>query len=175
MGDEEEALSVFVEKKKNKQQTRIEIKVAIVYNKIYKKVNFITNMATNLLLYKLRIFSLNDVMHSLSLSESATKASLCRWQQQGIIKMIRRNMYVAIDPTSDTPLADKYESASNISSDSYVGWHTARSFMGLHIKHSSTHTLVAKPVSRILYLMISIIPFVTLQYLLQKTMVFAGH
>ena len=87
-------------------------------------------MATNLLLYKLRIFSLNDVMHSLSLSESATKASLCRWQQQGIIKMIRRNMYVAIDPTSDTPLADKYESASNISSDSYVGWHTAMEFHG---------------------------------------------
>ncbi|MGN0223404.1 MAG: hypothetical protein ACI4AM_05190 [Muribaculaceae bacterium] len=44
---------------------------------------------------------------------------------------MRRNLYVAIDPTTGAPIADKYELSSNISATSYVGWHTALEFHGV--------------------------------------------
>lgn len=81
-------------------------------------------------LYKLRLFSLDDVIHTMHLSKAGAASSLRRWQEQGIIKMIRRNMYTVIDPATDAPLISRYELASNITSDSYVGWHTALEFHG---------------------------------------------
>lgn len=88
-------------------------------------------MATVSPIYKLRVFTLNDVMHKLKMTHSAAAGALVRWQTQGIIKMVRRNLYAVIDPMTDTPIADKYELASCITETSYVGWHTALEFHGV--------------------------------------------
>ncbi len=82
-------------------------------------------------LYKLRIFSLNDIMQSFCMTRSAAASALLRWQQQGIIQMIRRDMYTVTDYASGSALADKYEIATRLSPTSYVGWHTALEFHGL--------------------------------------------
>lgn len=88
-------------------------------------------MANKTDVYKLRLFGLEDVMQKLGLSHSAAVASLARWSSHGLIKMVRRNMYVAIDPVTDTPVADKYELATKTAPLSYVGWHTALEFYGV--------------------------------------------
>ncbi len=83
------------------------------------------------ILYKLRIFSLENVMIAMSVSKSSAAKALLRWQQKGIVQLIRKNMYTAIDPSTNKPLVDKYEVASHVSPGSYVGWHTALEFHGL--------------------------------------------
>ena len=87
-------------------------------------------MATIASLYQLRVFSLHDLINHLGMTRSAASGALARWQEQGIVKMVRRNLYVAIDLATGTPIADKYELASCISTASYVGWHTALEFHG---------------------------------------------
>ena len=82
-------------------------------------------------LYKARVFTFEDVMRELGLSRAGTSSALSRWQTQRLVESVRRNLYVAINPGSDTPIADKYEIASHISSSSYVGWHTALEFHGV--------------------------------------------
>lgn len=82
-------------------------------------------------IYKLRIFGLDDVVRVMEMSRSAAAGALLRWQNQGTIRMVRRNLYVTTDPTSDAPVADKYEVASRVTDDSYVGWHTAMEFHGI--------------------------------------------
>lgn len=81
--------------------------------------------------YKLRVFSLEDVIHKFEMSYSAAVAALARWRVQGFVKMVRRNMYVAIDPMTNAPVVDKYELASKTTPLSYVGWHTALEFHGI--------------------------------------------
>lgn len=82
-------------------------------------------------LYKLRIFSLNDIMQAFGMTRPAAASALLRWQQQDVIQMIRRDMYTVIDNASGSALVDKYEIATRISPTSYVGWHTALEFHGL--------------------------------------------
>jgi len=82
-------------------------------------------------LYKLRVFSLNDIMQAIGMTRTAAASALLRWQQQGVIQMVRRDMYVVTDIASGSALADKYEIATRISTTSYVGWHTALEFHGL--------------------------------------------
>lgn len=88
-------------------------------------------MANITSLYKLRVFSLHDVMSCLGMTHSAAAGALVRWQEHGFIKMVRRNLYVVIDLATEAPIADKYELASCISPTSYVGWHTALEFHGV--------------------------------------------
>ena len=88
-------------------------------------------MATFSPFYKIRIFTFDDVMNETGLSRAGTSTALARWQMQGLLKPVRRNLYVAINPSSDTPIADKYELCSRISATSYVGWHTALEFHGV--------------------------------------------
>ncbi len=88
-------------------------------------------MASVMSVYKLRVFTLNDVIDLMDMSHSAAAGSLARWQAQGKVKKVRRNLYVAIDPATDAPIADKYELASKVSESSYVGWHTALEFHGV--------------------------------------------
>lgn len=88
-------------------------------------------MATFNPFYKLRIFTFEDVMSELGLSRAGAASALSRWQLQGLMKPVRRNLYAVIDPSSDAPLADKYELSSRISASSYVGWHTALEFYGV--------------------------------------------
>lgn len=88
-------------------------------------------MAINSKIFKLGIFSLEDVMRVMNLSRSAAANSLVRWQRSGYVCMIRRGMYVAVDMLSDRPSADKYEIASSVNDGSFVGWHTAFEFHGV--------------------------------------------
>lgn len=83
------------------------------------------------LLYKARVFTFEDAMRVMGLSRAGTSSALSRWQTQGLVKSVRRNLYVAINPVSSTPIADKYEICGHISSSSYVGWHTALEFHGV--------------------------------------------
>ena len=81
-------------------------------------------------------------MQELKLTHSATAGALARWQAQGLITMVRKNLYVIIDPTTGAPIADKYELSCKVSATSYIGWHTALEFHGVapvsytHLKDS---------------------------------------
>ena len=88
-------------------------------------------MATHSNLYKFRVFTLVDVIQQLDMTPTAASAALSRWQKKGIVKMVRRNLYTVVDPITSTPVADKYEIATNITATSYVGWHTALEFHGI--------------------------------------------
>jgi len=88
-------------------------------------------MATNSAIFKLGVFSLEDVIMEMNLSRSAAAMSLVRWQRSGYVRMIRRGMYVTVDMFSDRPSADKYEIASAIGRSAYVGWHSAFEFHGV--------------------------------------------
>ena len=68
---------------------------------IYKY--FDAKMATFTALYKMRIFNFEDVMREMKLSHAGTSTAISRWQSQKILKPIRRNMYVTIDPSTDAP------------------------------------------------------------------------
>lgn len=50
--------------------------------------------------------------------------------RKGCWKQYVGYMYIAINPSTDTPVCDKFELGSNISS-SYIGWHTALEIHGL--------------------------------------------
>ena len=78
-------------------------------------------MATFTALYKMRIFNFEDVMREMKLSHAGTSTAISRWQSQKVLKPIRRNMYVTIDPSTDAPMCDKFELSSKISESSYVG------------------------------------------------------
>lgn len=88
-------------------------------------------MATFTALYKMRIFHFEDVMRKMNLSHAGTSTAISRWQSQKVLKPIRRNMYVTIDPSTDAPMCDKFELSSQISESSYVGWHTALELHGV--------------------------------------------
>jgi len=88
-------------------------------------------MTTNSVIFKLGVFSVEDVMRVMNMSRPAAAMSLIRWQRSGYVRMIRRGMYVTIDMLSDRPSADKYEIASSIGKNTYVGWHTAFEFHGV--------------------------------------------
>lgn len=88
-------------------------------------------MATFTALYKMRIFNFEDVMREMKLSHAGTSTAISRWQSQKVLKPIRRNMYVTIDPSTDAPMCDKFELSSKISESSYVGWHTSLELHGV--------------------------------------------
>lgn len=88
-------------------------------------------MATFSALYKMRIFNFEDVMREMKLSHAGTSTAISRWQSQKVLKPIRRNMYVTIDPSTDAPMCDKFELSSKISESSYVGWHTSLELHGV--------------------------------------------
>lgn len=88
-------------------------------------------MATFSPFYKVGIFTFSDVMHKTGLSRAGTSTALSRWESQGLLETVRRNMYIAINPSTDAPVCDKFELGSKISPSSYIGWHTALEFHGL--------------------------------------------
>lgn len=82
-------------------------------------------------IYRLRIFSLEDVMDALSVTKPSAAKLLQRLRDKGIVQHIRKNLYTAIELASGQPLVDKYEVGSSVSPTSYIGWHTALEFHGL--------------------------------------------
>lgn len=82
-------------------------------------------------LYKMRIFSREDVMSRFEMSRDSAAGALQRWQKQELVTLIRRNMYSVMDLSTGKALADAYEIATRISPSAYVGWHSALEFYGL--------------------------------------------
>lgn len=78
-----------------------------------------------------RIFAPADVTHNMQMTPKTASAALLRWQEQGIIRQIRRGLYTAIDPMSGMPVADRYEIGSCVSDTAYIGWHSALEIHGL--------------------------------------------
>ena len=88
-------------------------------------------MATLPKIYSLRTFSLHDVAEELQMSAPSAAVALNRWKDQGLVKTVRRNLHVVVEPTTGSPVADKFEIATKIAEDSYVGWHSALEYHGL--------------------------------------------
>lgn len=82
-------------------------------------------------IYRMRVFSLDDVATEFAITKTSASKALLRWQQKGIVQMIRKNMYTAIDLSSGKPIVDRYEIASKASATSFVGWHSALEYHGL--------------------------------------------
>ena len=78
-----------------------------------------------------RIFTPTEVSHNMQMTPKSVSGALLRWQEQGIIRQIRRGLYTAIDPVSGMPIADRYEIGSRISDTAYIGWHSAWEIHGL--------------------------------------------
>jgi len=82
-------------------------------------------------IYKLRTFSAEDIVRDLNMTPDSAANALNRWQKQGFVSQIRRGMYTVVDPTSEMPVADRYEIGSHVSNSAYIGWHSALEIHGL--------------------------------------------
>ena len=67
------------------------------------------------ILYKLRIFTLDELSEALKGKVKSVEALLARYKQQGWIVAIRRNTYCMKDIASGLPVCDKYEIGSHMS------------------------------------------------------------
>ena len=83
------------------------------------------------ILYKLRIFTLDELSEALKDKVKAVEALLARYKQQGWIVAIRRNTYCMKDIASGLPVCDKYEIGSHLSPTACISYHTALEFHGL--------------------------------------------
>ena len=83
------------------------------------------------ILYKLRIFTLDELSEALKGKVKAVEALLARYKQQGWIVAIRRNTYCMKDIASGLPVCDKYEIGSHLSPTACISYHTALEFHGL--------------------------------------------
>lgn len=87
--------------------------------------------ATNIA-YRLRIFSLCEFMEAARDGNPLQTCKLLqRWQQQGLVVQVRRNLYCMVDLSTGQPLCDKYEIGSHLSESSYISYHSALEFHGL--------------------------------------------
>ena len=83
------------------------------------------------ILYKLRIFTLDELSEALKGKVKSVEALLARYKQQGWIVAIRRNTYCMKDIASGLPVCDKYEIGSHLSHTACISYHTAFEFHGL--------------------------------------------
>ena len=76
------------------------------------------------ILYKLRIFTLDELSEALKGKVKSVEALLARYKQQGWIVAIRRNTYCMKDIASGLPVCDKYEIGSHLSPTACISYHT---------------------------------------------------
>ncbi len=77
-----------------------------------------------------RIWSIEDVVH-LSGSIYAARELMRNYIARGIVSSVRRNLYVANDLATGLPIANRFEIASKVAKDSYVGYHSALEYHGI--------------------------------------------
>lgn len=80
--------------------------------------------------HKLKIFRKKDIVSMLS-DENAAKELLRRYNQNGLIMRVRRDLYVATDLVTKTSIASKFEIGSQITPSSYLSHHSALEYHGL--------------------------------------------
>lgn len=98
------------------------------------------------ILYKLRIFSLDELSEALKGKVKSVEALLARYKQQGWIVAIRRNTYCMKDIASGLPVCDKYEIGSHLSPTACISYHTALEFHGL--AHQPFNEVFVKSMTR---------------------------
>ena len=98
------------------------------------------------ILYKLRIFTLDELSEVLKNKVKSVEGLLVRYKQQGWIVAIRRNTYCMVDIASGLPVCDKYEIGSHLSPSACIGYHTALEFHGL--AHQPFNETYVKSLSR---------------------------
>jgi predicted transcriptional regulator of viral defense system len=82
--------------------------------------------------YRLRIFTLRELIEAVMESNPLqTSKLLQRWQQQGMVVQVRRNLYCMVDLATGLPICNKYEIGSHLSESSYISYHSALEFHGL--------------------------------------------
>ncbi len=92
-----------------------------------------------------RIWSLDYVTQLTSNTESA-KSLMASYCKRGIVASVRRNMYVACDIATSTPIVDKYAIASNVNDNTFVAYHSALEFHG--VAHQQTFDVLVGSSSR---------------------------
>lgn len=98
------------------------------------------------ILYKLRIFTLDELSEALKGKVKSVEALLARYKQQGWIVAIRRNTYCMKDIASGLPVCDKYEIGSHLSHTACISYHTALEFHGL--AHQPFNEVFVKSMTR---------------------------
>ena len=97
-------------------------------------------------LYKLRIFTLEELSEDLKGKLKSINGLLTRYKQQGWLVSIRRNTYCMVDIASKQPVCDKYEIGSHLSSTACISYHSALEFHGL--AHQPFNEVFVKSLSR---------------------------
>lgn len=98
------------------------------------------------ILYKLRIFTLNELAKAINGKIKSVTGLLARYRQQGWIMQIRRNTYCMVDIASGGPVCDKFEIGSHLSETACIDYHTALEFHGL--AHQPFNEVFVKSKSR---------------------------
>ena len=98
------------------------------------------------ILYKLRIFTLDELSEALKDKMKSVEALLARYKQQGWIVAIRRNTFCMKDIASGLPVCDKYEIGSHLSPTACISYHTALEFHGL--AHQPFNEVFVKSMTR---------------------------
>lgn len=98
------------------------------------------------ILYKMRIFTLDELSEALKGKVKSVDALLARYKQQGWIVAIRRNTYCMKDIASGLPVCDKYEIGSHLSPTACISYHTALEFHGL--AHQPFNEVFVKSITR---------------------------
>ena len=63
-------------------------------------------------------------------NENTASNIIQRYLVEGLIRRVRRNLYITINLTDGSPVANEYVIASNIAPGSYVSYHSAFSYYG---------------------------------------------
>lgn len=98
------------------------------------------------ILYKLRIFTLEELSEVLKSKLKSVQGVLASYKQQGWIVSIRRNTYCMVDIASKQPVCNKYEIGSHLSPTACISYHTALEFHGL--AHQPFNEVFVKSLSR---------------------------
>ena len=98
------------------------------------------------ILYKLRIFTLEELSEALGGRLKSVEGLLARYKRQGWIVAIRRNTYCMVDIASKLPVCDKFEIGSHLSPTACISYHAALEFHGL--AHQPFNEVFVKSMSR---------------------------
>lgn len=88
------------------------------------------NLKTYEKLLRLGVFTINDVDTIYGNRNSATSA-VRALLKNGLVKSIKKNLYVCNDIENRIPVADKFKIGSSITKDAYVSHHSALEFHGV--------------------------------------------
>lgn len=81
-------------------------------------------------LLRLGVFSINDVDDIYGNRNSATSA-IRTLLKNGLVKSVKKNLYVCNDIENRAPVADKFKIGSSITEDAYISHHSALEFHGV--------------------------------------------